>query len=70
LLAKIKPHIEAFIKNANQHSIANELDRVAKLAETFMEQRPKSAKSFQDMSDSLDQEGTLKRLPLLFNHVD
>ncbi|KAF5339435.1 hypothetical protein D9611_009828 [Ephemerocybe angulata] len=58
LLSKIKPHIESFIKDPKGHpSVAPDLDRVAKLAETFMEQRPKSAKGFQEMSDSLDQEG-------------
>ncbi|KAF6758817.1 meiosis protein SPO22/ZIP4 like-domain-containing protein [Ephemerocybe angulata] len=58
LLSKIKPHIESFIKEPKGHpSVAPDLDRVAKLAETFMEQRPKSAKGFQEMSDSLDQEG-------------
>ncbi|KAF6758826.1 meiosis protein SPO22/ZIP4 like-domain-containing protein [Ephemerocybe angulata] len=58
LLSKIKSHIESFIKEPKGHpSVAPDLDRVAKLAETFMEQRPKSAKGFQEMSDSLDQEG-------------
>ncbi|TEB29295.1 hypothetical protein FA13DRAFT_672885 [Coprinellus micaceus] len=58
LLSKIKPHIEGYIKDPNVHSqITPDLERIARLAETFVEQRPKSTKGFQHMTDSLDQEG-------------
>lgn len=50
--------MQSFLKDTNgQVSIIADLERLAKLADTFVEQRPKSAKGIQHMFDSLDQEG-------------
>jgi len=39
------------------HMLVEELGQMAMLAESFTEQRPRSNKNWQDLADSLDQEG-------------
>ena len=69
LLSSTKAHIEAFLKSdlmtTSSSEVAADLDQIAKLAELFIEQRPKGAgaKGLAQMSDSLDQEGVCSTYP-------
>ncbi|TFK38784.1 meiosis protein SPO22/ZIP4 like-domain-containing protein [Crucibulum laeve] len=56
LLATIKPLLDD-PKHSNRPSVVEDLEQVASLAESFIEQRPRSNKSWSHLADALDQEG-------------
>jgi len=56
-LSNIKPLLDG-PKQLNGPSLAQDLNYIAHLAETFTEQRPKASKTtWNHLADSLDQEG-------------
>lgn len=54
-LIKIKPCLDG--PDLRRPSMVQDLNKLAALAESFSEQRPKSTKTWPDLADSLDQEG-------------
>ncbi|TFK48044.1 hypothetical protein OE88DRAFT_1810744 [Heliocybe sulcata] len=56
LLLKIKPRLSDQ-KGFADDKLLEDLLQISALAESFIEQRPKSNKNWQDLADSLDQEG-------------
>lgn len=55
-LIRIKPRLDD-PGLPNRPSLVQDLNKVAAMAESFSEQRPKSNKAWSDLADSLDQEG-------------